>query len=373
MKSRIIVLLLISTITVSIFSHETSLHGDNFTVSETERGYLNYFIKDELGNDIPLLESGLVLNSRIFIKDSDKRFYLRDSSEYHLDLQDDVMIIKWVLNTIEVSEKYKKTDTGVKYSINIKNKTGKDRNIGIYLIYDTYMGEKDKNHFIINDDKVLNREKVYEEGDIPFSIRSNNKQGQGIEFRFRDEISSRPDKVILANWEKLAKSKKWPYIPKEGGLFSYGYYSVNDSALGVVFTTRTIKPKDDLVYSFFINFTEKYVKPEEELEVVPEPEEVIVEEVVPDEIITEVEPVEEEPMKEEPAEEEVFIEDTTTDEVANIVIQPEPDDSVSPMDPEKEELLRMLEYIQKRKKGEDVSDFDFDEKYIEKKLKERDE
>lgn len=42
-----------------------------------------------------------------------------------------------------------------------------------------------------------------------------------------------------------------------------------------------------------------------------------------------------------------------------------------PLDPDKEELRQMLEYIQKKQRGEDVSEYDFDEAYIIEKLKER--
>ena len=405
---KFMVLLLLPSI--SIFC-ETGLSVDNhYSIIESKKGFLNYSVVKDNKEILPVLESGSFVNSRIYISDSDKRFYLRDKSKYIIKNETGKLIIKWRTLTLDVIETYTALSdrSGVNYNIVVDNRTGYSRNVGLYLMYDTYLGEKANRHFIVDDYQEINREKSYSGIEIPRSIKSLNKDNIGVEFRFRDDEITSPDILILGNWDQLAKSKKWPYIPKNGGLFSNGYYSINDSGLGVVFSKKGISEGGSISYNFNILFQNKtlrsVVKKESKTdtskwgeesnvvstESITEPLSVEEEPVV-DELITETLPVKEKDLvvvenesivespsvEEEPvvAENKSIIESPSVEEESVVVeeIKPLIDESLSIVDPEKEELRRMLEYIQKKKRGEDVSEYDFDEAYILKKLKERHE
>ncbi|MBN2617561.1 MAG: hypothetical protein JXR64_04540 [Spirochaetales bacterium] len=361
MRTRFLFTLII-VVSINLFSNENILQGERFGISESRKGYLNYIIYNDLNQEKYLLDSGIYLNSRIYIKDGDKRFFLRNNSEYKITVTDVDYRIKWRNDKIEIEEKYSLVDTGYLYTISILNKSPNIKNIGLFLTYDTILGEESGNHFLIDDYKIINRERAYKSSEIPLSIKSIDKLNEGLEFRVMDISGMEPDQVILGNWDRLAFSKLWPYTPKEDGLFSYGYYSINDSGIGIFFNGTNIKPGDTLTKSFKMNFIVaepvadiKANEPSDEKEwkktpdVITEPEPEIVPEILPDvspELETETE--------------------TTPVIIPDVNSEPEPI-----LDPEAEELKKMLEYIQKKKRGEDVSEYDFDEKYIIEKLKER--
>ncbi len=375
-------LLLLIVLSTYTFSQTLSLDGLDFGISETKDGYIDLYQIDVNGKKTSVLDTGLYMNSRIFIKDSDRRFYLRDQGKYVVSVNTDSFIIKWRVETLDVTEKYTKTDIGFEYSINLKNRTDKDRNIGVYLMFDTYLGENDNNHYIIENYKIIKNEKTYNGSEIPLSIISKNSRDQFVEFRLMDNKAFIPDELILGNWDRLAYSKKWPYKPKDGSKFSYGYYSINDSAIGVLYNGININPGKDVSYAFNINLsqnsaiiieTSEKEEPQEKkkkwinLERVDSTkDETLVDEFVKPETedIPEVDGVKND--------ENIIplILDSETEDEINI-------DNTEPIimsaEAEREELLQMLDYIQKKKKGEDVSEYDFDEEYILKKLKERNE
>lgn len=350
---RIGYLILCFSICISTFSKEITYEGSNYIIKELGKGYFNYFILDKDNNKVPSLEDGSLINSRIFIKDGDSYFYLRSIKDFKYKADKNSLVLMWNTENLDIVEEYLYMDRSVNYSITLKNKAGRNRNVGAYLIYNTYLGEENKSHFLIDNYLTENRERYYEYGEIPLSIKSLNENGLGIEFSFTEDGTVTPDQLILGNWEKLARSKKWPYLPQKGGAFSYGYYSINDSALGIVYRGKNIKGGDSIKHSFNLSFISN--------------REAVVRKLEPEEAETNITESAEKVIPELPQLEEIPVKEPDL-ELPEVKI----DDS-KPLDPEKEELLRMLEYIQKKKRGEDVSGYDFDENYIIEKLKERDE
>lgn len=416
---------------------EPLIYNDFYGIEESKKGYLDLFVLDENSDYVYLLDNGRYLNSRIFIKDGDKRFFLRERGEYVIKTTDNTYQIKWRTDSLEVIENYYLVKDGFRYVITIKNRTKVARNVGLYIMYDTVLGEESKNHFLIDNHKIINREKIYRNTEIPQSIKSENERRQGLDFRFM-ESEIVPDSIILGNWDRLAYSKKWPYIPKEGGLFSYGYYSINDSGIGVVFNGVNLNSKDEIVYNYSILtyttrdvevtetvVTEKKKKwffdssPKEEETKITEDSNVTVEEPTEPEVIEESEktvvtetPVEKEVpvVTEKPDDTDknvpVAVDSWLPEVVKEVIEDEEPtsedleksavtdgetvtekpvvtekksvtddkmetsatsDDDIEPS-VDKDELLLMLEYIQKKKRGEDVSGYDFTEEDILKRL-----
>lgn len=428
-------------------------NGKEFGLDETRKGFLDFFLINEDGEKLSLLDNGIYLNSRIYIKDGDRRFYLRDHGKYSISLVRDSLNIKWRVENIDVIEIYNKTENGFSYSIEAKNRTDVDRNIGLYIMYDTYLGEETRDHFILENYKIIKREQLYSGFEIPSSIKSLDLLGRGIEFRVMDGKVYSPDQLILGNWDQLAYSKKWPYKPKDGGMFSNGYYSINDSGIGIVYSGVNVGPKETISYSYTINFikvdssviseldpdekevpknkwsivgeetesivdsdgvieivdgTESIVESSEVTTIVDDTDVLVTSDKVTDlfdekeaiaessevsEIVDETESIVESVEVTEIVDEREAIvesvENTVIDDETEVIIESvdvtEIDDTTT-AEPDvlneisdetvltdKEELMRMLEYIQKKKRGEDVSEYEFDENYILEKLKERNE
>lgn len=360
---RVCFIFLSLSMSLSLFSKEVNFEGNHFLISETGKGYFNYFVYDKNNNPVPSLESGSLVNNRIFIRDEGENYYLRSVADFKHEITSDSLVLIWETKALKVTEKYSLLNEGVNYSVKVENKTGWARSVGVYLIYNTYLGESDKNHFIVEDHIRIRREKLYEYDEIPLSLKSVNSSDIGLEFRFGDENTTRPDKVVLGNWERLARSKKWPYIPRAEAAFSYGFYSINDSAVGIVYNVKKIKPLSSIEHSYNMFFiTNMEVDTKVDIPVEPVEQEIEeVEEALP--LLDEPEVEETDVIMEEPL--DIVL---PVVELEDVVIE---DDK--PLDPEREELLRMLDFIQKKKRGEDVSGYDFDENYIIEKFKEKNE
>ncbi|QEN05808.1 hypothetical protein EW093_14220 [Thiospirochaeta perfilievii] len=449
MKSKIFLLYLL--ITISLFSESNILENSSFGIKESRDGYIDLYLKGKSSEITTVLDSVNYLNSRIYIKDSDKRFYLRDKSKFAITVSENQFEIKWRSDSADVIEIYKINNLGFDYSIELINRTDVNRNFGIYLMYDTYFGEDSHEHFIVNDDKIVKYEKTYNNLEVPFSIKSKNEREQFIEFRLTDKGFTKPDSVILGNWDRLAFSKKWPYIPKAGGLFSYGYYSINDSGIGLVFNGQYIEPNESVVFKFGINLVSNKIVNKEKTTIVKEKkwitlerendlqaddkvvednvvednivednivednivednivednivednivednivednivednivednivEDNIVEDNIVEDNIVEDNIVEDNIVEDNIVEDNIVEDNIVEDNIVedNIVEDNIVEDNIvenKKIKTDKEELLLMLEYIQKKKRGEDVSGYNFNEDDILEKLKERNE
>lgn len=252
MKSYFIIILIL--LSFSIFSEDQKPIKKSIDITETKKGYISFNIVSDKNEVVHLLDNGLYLNSRIYIKDADRRFFLRETAKYSVLKTEKSIQFKWRILTLDIIETYTKNETGYLYEINVKNRTDKDRNIGVYLMYDTYLGEESGDHFLIEDYKIIKREKSYFGEEIPNSIKSQNETGLGLEFRFMDSKTISPSRVLLANWDRIAYSKKWPYNLKDGGMFSHGYYSINDSAIAVLYSGINVAGSESITYDFNINF-----------------------------------------------------------------------------------------------------------------------
>lgn len=338
-----------------LYCDDISTPEIEYKIQSTSKGFFNISIIYDEKNHIALFDNGIDENSRIFINDSGTTISLRDIKPSSIKTLNGGLEIKWILNGTVITESFIKENDGFLYSISYINSTKELRNVSVSLLYDTYLGEKGKKHFIIDNFKTIKHENNYLNQNIPKSIKSVNNDGFGIEYSFNEKNYSLPNQVILGNWDRLSNSKNKLYTPTNGGSFSYGYYSINDSGIGIVYPTVGILPNKELLYSFKLNI----IYPKSDIsEVKPKANTTdSIEEVIEDvDIKSNINPTD-------------TIQDVTEDE--EIELKDDNDENnIKTSDTSEEELNKMLEYIQKKKRGEDVSEYDFDEDYIIMKLKE---
>ncbi len=372
---RIILFCLLSVMLVlPAFTQVAS--GKHFEVSINKTGRPEIF---HIQGDVktPIWDKENKSNLVIYVKDTSKRFYLHDMGRFNTYNESNDLFIKWRVEGLEIIEKYTPLDeNSLNYSVEIINRGDKSRSVGLYFIYDTYLGESSGKHFIDSEKVVYTREKTFTGYEIPRSIKSLNDQQIGVEYIFALEERKVPERVILGNWEQLSKSRKWPYIPKDGGLFSYGYYSIDDSGIGIQFPQVSLQPMERDTVSFDYRF-------HSEGETLAPPEFSNTES---ESKWDEKKYFYEEPVKEEPVKEDTLItvsssESFTTDnldgtissdlpiiEPFNLKLVPETSKKVT-----KEDLQKMLEYVRLKKAGEDTSGYDFNEQDILEVLKQLNE
>lgn len=122
---------------------------------------------------------------------------------------------------------------GFKIVITIKNKSAKNNIIGLTYLFDTFLGEKNNNHFTLDSGVSITSENSYM-SNFPNSWISPSKNTGflGLQGMIRGPGITVPSKIIFANWKRL-HDDIWNFQVKKTRNFNLIPYSINDSAVSV--------------------------------------------------------------------------------------------------------------------------------------------
>ena len=128
----------------------------------------------------------------------------------------------------------------VAVSVTIRNNTDREVAAGLRFLLDTYLGEAGFPHFRTERDREINGELSFTGAEVPAwwlsrsSRASRAPENPGLLVPLRGEGITTPDRLILANWKRLAETS-WLYETAPGRTFSELPYSINDSAACLLF------------------------------------------------------------------------------------------------------------------------------------------
>lgn len=125
---------------------------------------------------------------------------------------------------------------GFKITYEVKNLTARDAKARLRQIWDTVQGEKNSVHFSTDAIARVEEEMIITRDGAPPYVAS---PGENATIMLLLKDIERPDRVVLANWKRLADST-WFYDTLMKG-FSMPPYSVNDSAMGLYWDDFIIK------------------------------------------------------------------------------------------------------------------------------------
>jgi hypothetical protein len=132
---------------------------------------------------------------------------------------------------------------GVLISYLIENKSAKAIKVGLRVLFDTYLGERDIHHFILSGDQQVRYEAIFEEQNLPQYWVSKGKDESLVCLRglLKGELVTTPDKVIFANYRAL-REEPFDYEVKRKKKFDLLPYSKNDSAVALLYRPVSLKP-----------------------------------------------------------------------------------------------------------------------------------
>ena len=131
-------------------------------------------------------------------------------------------------------------------SLTLENRGHDSLEGGIKKVLDTTFVRGDT-HFLIQG-KSVEEETVFEKGQIPSSLLSPGTQpGERLYVKTSFEKSLEPDRLLLVNWNRLDRSS-WNYRPAPGTNFNALPFSINDSALGLIWQPLIIKSGESLQF-----------------------------------------------------------------------------------------------------------------------------
>src|SRR6056297_615797 len=126
---------------------------------------------------------------------------------------------------------------GVRIDTTVANSSESTQSVGIHLLFDTYLGEKQDAHFSTSDNQQLKRETGYSLQPPSYWISPTKSTNEGTSGSFQGFISmlkgsgiTLPDKVVFSNWKRLSENL-WNLQVQRNRNFNLLPYSINDSAV----------------------------------------------------------------------------------------------------------------------------------------------
>ena len=268
-KFLLIIFVLLFFIFININSQETKLIG-NFIklVVDNQSGKFILYGRNSVSDEwLPLLDKEEQFKTYF-------RFYLNkfkipfgskvSKKRSDIDIIDDKIYYFWSNNRIKIEIEYQLLPTeSSKYAdtliidLNLINLKKKMIPVNFLLCFDTYLGEKLKQHFILPVNKV-----VISECEVGLPCKFSNFQSLdrekniGITVFFDKTQQVAPDNIFFANWQKVYKSMRI-YRVNKGATFDLAPMSINDSAAFIEYLDQRVYPEKNNKYRFIVSMKNK--------------------------------------------------------------------------------------------------------------------
>ena len=131
------------------------------------------------------------------------------------------------------------TKDSLRISFSLENVSEKDLSIGLRMLLDTWLGEKSGAHFSTQSAGPVSTELTLSGSYTDSWVRSPGDSGATFQLTLADP-TTRPDRVILANWKRLNDSP-WSMETSPSRTFTLLPYSINDSAMAVFWDPVTVR------------------------------------------------------------------------------------------------------------------------------------
>lgn len=158
----------------------------------------------------------------------------------------------WTSPTLEVVQEFgltrgvrSETFDAVQIRVTVTNRGEEPTRVGARLLLDTYLGERSNTHFVTAGADRINRELRLEPGPANAYVASvpSPEAPWGLQVMLTGEEATEPEAAVLANWKRLADSS-WDYDVNETRNFNRLPYSINDSALLLLYRIEQLRSRD---------------------------------------------------------------------------------------------------------------------------------
>ncbi len=214
-------------------------------------------------NDTLLLGDKALPSSFTTIKINNKNYIFGDLQgrlEHIPDKKAQAIVSTWSIHNINIIQKLQlikgkaseNMDT-VEISYKITNRSLKKQKIGMRIVFDTYLGNEDGASFQIPGIGLVKTEKILQGSGIPifwYSCDDPIKPRVHSQGTLKIENSLNPDKIILAGYHRF-KKYLWDFSVKEEKNFKKLFFYPNDSAMGIYWEPRQIKPKEAIAFKTY--------------------------------------------------------------------------------------------------------------------------
>lgn len=252
MKRNIFLLCFSILVTVHIFSLELSGGKIKCELMKASGRFSLYYL-DDISNKtyIPLLFDKDPATTSIVLSLNNKIYTPGDSSFFSQKIvrnNEYSGSFIWTSKLIKVTENFTLIKSvsstffdGIKITITLTGLSESTNKVGLSYLFDTYLGERSKIHFITDTGTVINTETSYSHSyPLYFLSPPEKKSFKGLQCMLRGPGISVPDTVIFANWKRL-KENMWNFKPQISRNFNFLPYSINDSAFALYYDQQDLQ------------------------------------------------------------------------------------------------------------------------------------
>jgi hypothetical protein len=232
-------------ISVSLFSLDLSEGKIKLNIHEDSGSFSVLYLDDiNSGKYVPLLFEKDPETTFLSIMVDNNIYKMGDSSIFSKDVFStstggkivwESAVLKVVEEFTFLKSKQSSLSDGIKITITIENTSDADNLIGLTYLFDSYLGEKNDEHFSLSSGESIDSEDFYS-SNFPNSwiSPSSNTTVLGLQGMIRGPGITVPDKIIFANWKRL-QDNLWNFQVKKTRNFNLIPYSINDSAVSVLY------------------------------------------------------------------------------------------------------------------------------------------
>ena len=169
-----------------------------------------------------------------------------------------------------IKRKKTRIEDGIIINYRIKNKSEYPQEVGIRILFDTYLGERGLYHFELPGNVKLRYETEFVDDNLPDSWLSKDFV-ENPQFCLRgvlkEDVVTLPDKVVFANYKSL-REKLFYYRVRKKKKFDNLPYSKNDSAVAIYYNPGELGPGEEREYSTILGLSGEEEYGEEVIEII---------------------------------------------------------------------------------------------------------
>lgn len=232
-------------------------------------GTFNISVKNDEGKIIPVLATGdEYTTSSVSLKTSKKTYRLLSDNRITptASKNGEGVVLKYIVNNVAevklifdcfASVQDEQNDM-MKVTLTVKNIGDKKDEFSLKTIFDTVLGESDRNHFYSSEYSPIKSEVCYRTmQNQKWFVSKNDKAA--MQFIFYGADTTSPDIVALANYSTFQKNTWEPEMSTYRAFDNI--LSYNNSAVGVIWPTVKLMPNESAKNVFYISFATDGRKP----------------------------------------------------------------------------------------------------------------
>jgi hypothetical protein len=169
-------------------------------------------------------------------------------------LQDSSIDAVWTTARIDVEQtlrfvrrKESGVEDGVLIEYRVENRSARDLEVGLRVLFDTRLGESDGYHFLLPGGVQVRTETEFLGSDLPRMWTSTGGSSLCLTGTLAGEAVSPPDRIVFANYRAL-RENLLRYRIRRMKSFDYTPYSINDSAVALYYDPRMLPPGASRTY-----------------------------------------------------------------------------------------------------------------------------